>query len=455
MKIRTRLTFQYALVTAGVFLLFMFVTYWHSEYARSKAFYRDLEQEAVTKAHLFLSGKVDAQTMQSVYRNNRIFIDEVEVAVYDMHYQVLYHDSHQNDIVKETPQMLERISREGSIQFYIDHYQAIGKVYELNGESYIVTAAAYDSYGYANLNALRNILILLAVIGLSLLAVIGYFLARSALKPVKKIVAEAENISAQNIGRRLPMSEHPDEIGELSRTFNDLLDRLEKAFASQKMFVSNVSHELRTPMAALVTELELAVMKERTPEQYRKAIEAVLQDAHRIIRLIEGLLNLAKTDYEPGQIKKENVRLDELLLDAYEMVMKANPAYKIELVFDSEADDDSVLTVSGNSYLLTTVFVNLMENNCKFSPDRMSRVHISYWEEYAILRFSDNGIGISEEDKAKLFTPFHRGENASYAGGYGIGMALTYKIIQLHSGTIEVFSHEGEGTTFLIRFKHI
>lgn len=455
MKIRTRLTLHYALATAGVFLLFMFVTYWYSEYARSRAFFRDLEQEAVTKAHLFLSGKVDAQTMQSVYRNNKIFIDEVEVAVYDGSFRMLYHDSHQSDIVKETPQMLEQISREGTIRFYEGRYQAIGKVYVLDGKKYIITAAAYDSYGYANLSSLRNILVLLAVVGLSLLVVIGYLLARSALNPVKAIVAEAEKISAHNISRRLPLSEHPDEIGELSRTFNDLLQRLEKAFASQKMFVSNVSHELRTPMAVLVAELELAALKERSPEEYRKAIEAVLQDAHRIIRLIEGLLNLARTDYDPAQIKMENVRLDELLLDAYEMVIKANPSYKIELVFDSEAEDDSVLTVSGNSYLLVTAFMNLMENNCKFSPDKMSRVHISYWQEFAVLRFSDNGIGMSEDDKAKLFTPFYRGVNASYAGGYGIGMALTYKIIQLHSGTIEVFSHQGEGTTFLVRLRHI
>lgn len=135
------------------------------------------------------------------------------------------------------------------------------------------------------------------------------------------------------------------------------------------MFVSNVSHELRTPMAALSAELDLAVQKERSPEQYQNAIHNALQDSQRVIKLIDGLLNLAKADYEPEQIKREEIRLDELLLDARELVLRAHPDFHVELVFEQEAEDDKVLTVIGNSYLLTTAFVNLIENNCKVLPE--------------------------------------------------------------------------------------
>ena len=126
-------------------------------------------------------------------------------------------------------------------------------------------------------------------------------------------VKEAENITASRINKRLPVKNEKDELGELSLTFNALLDGLEKSFNSQKMFVSNVSHELRTPMAALSAELDLAVQKERSPEQYQNAIHNALQDSQRVIKLIDGLLNLAKADYEPEQIKREEIRLDELL----------------------------------------------------------------------------------------------------------------------------------------------
>ena len=137
------------------------------------------------------------------------------------------------------------------------------------------------------------------------------------------------------------------------------------------MFVSNVSHELRTPMAALSAELDLAVQKERSPEQYQNAIHNALQDSQRVIKLIDGLLNLAKADYEPEQIKREEIRLDELLLDARELVLRAHPDFHVELVFEQEAEDDKVLTVIGNSYLLTTAFVNLIENNCKYSRTKL------------------------------------------------------------------------------------
>lgn len=125
-------------------------------------------------------------------------------------------------------------------------------------------------------------------------------------------------------------------------------------------------------MAALSAELDLAVQKERSPEQYQNAIHNALQDSQRVIKLIDGLLNLAKADYEPEQIKREEIRLDELLLDARELVLRAYPDFHVELVFEQEAEDDKVLTVIGNSYLLTTAFVNLIENNCKYSRNQTS-----------------------------------------------------------------------------------
>lgn len=455
MKIRTKLTLQYAGLTAAVFLIFVTAVYYVSEHSRSNAFFRHLQSEAITKAHLFLNNQVDAQTMQSIYLNNQNFINEVEVAVYTPDSQILYHDALQNDIIKETPEMIQRILKKKEINFYNNQYQAIGFVYSFKGKEYIVTAAAFDGYGYANRDTLRDMLILLCLGGLTVLVIIGYVLSRSTLAPIRSIVREAEQITASQIDKRLPVKNEQDELGELSTTFNALLERLEKSFDSQKMFVSNVSHELRTPMAALTAELDLALLKQRTPEQYQSAIGNALQDSQRIIKLIDGLLNLAKADYRSEQIKMEEVRLDELLLDAREMVLKAHPDYHVELVFDQEAEDDNVLTVNGNSYLLTTAFLNLVENNCKYSSNRTSFILISYWEQWAIIRLSDTGMGMSDKDKEHLFQLFYRGENKNAAAGYGIGMTLTQKIIHLHKGEITVSSHQGEGTTFIIKLPHL
>ena len=455
MKIRSRLTLQYTAMTAVIFLVSMLsISIW-SEHDRSESFYRNLKREAVTKAHLFLSGKMDAESMHSVYSNNSNFIDEVEVAVYTDDFTMVYHDAIQSDIVKETSGMIDEILSDGPISFRIGRYQAIGMVYAYDGKDYILTAAAYDGYGHSNMATLNRILLLISLLGLSILCFVGHGLAGLALSPVKLIVKKMEGISSSNIGERLPVGRNKDELDELSMTFNALLNDLEKAFQSQKMFVSNVSHELRTPMAALVADTEITLLKPRDNEKYVTSLNNVLIDARKVIHLIDGLLNMAKADYNPSQIKMVEVRLDEVLMDARSTVISAHPEYHVDIVFEAEAEDDSVITVVGNPYLLTTAFVNLIENNCKFSENRTSIVQIGYSGDQAVVRLSDNGIGIAEENIADLFKPFYRGGNAGYAPGHGIGLALAAKIMSLHHGLIKVNSKVQEGTTFIVGLPHV
>lgn len=167
------------------------------------------------------------------------------------------------------------------------------------------------------------------------------------------------------------------------------------------------------------------------------------------------MLDLAKASYDSTQISLKNVRIDEVLLDARELVTRANESYSVDLLFECEPEDETLITVLGNEYLLRTAFVNLMENNCKFSANRTSIIRISYFEQKSIVRFSDTGIGVCPTDLEQMFTPFYRGENRSYANGNGIGMALVHKIISIHAGTIRVNSHMGEGTVFTIEIPHV
>ena len=456
MKIRTALTLKNTVVIATIFLLCMVLIYMFSEQTREKTFFRNLKSEGITKAHLFLVDLVDAQTMQSVYLNNKQFINEVEVAVYTTDFQMLYHDAIQNDIVKETREMINDILRKKEIEFYIGKYQGIGMVYSFKGKKYIVTAAAYDGHGYANLLELQRTLVTLFIVGLSLLFAAGYLLARVSLQPIRNIANEAETITASQIDRRLPVKNEKDELGELSTAFNALLDRLEISFNSQRMFVSNVSHELRTPLSALIAELDLSLQKERTTEQYRRAMQDMLQDTRRMTRLIDGLLNLAKADYRKEEISMREVRVDELLLDVRELLLRAHPKYNIRLLFgQEEADDDRLITTTGNPYLLNIAFSNLIENNCKYSDNHSSIIQISFWDKWTVVRLSDDGIGMSDVDKQHLFTLFYRGEKEKVVEGHGIGMALSQKIILLHGGNIAVHSEQGEGTTFVVELPHV
>lgn len=458
MKIRTRLTILFTLITAAILLAFASVIYYTAKENREKEFYTLLKKEAITKANLFLNASVDKKTLQDIYHNNRKILNEVEVAIYDTAFTLLYHDAVDIDFVKETKQMIDEINQKGEISFYQKDWQVIGLRYKFQDKNLIVTATAYDQYGYNKLYSLLKSCIIVFILSILVIYIAGRFFSKKAFEPVKEMTEKAANISATNLDLRLTSNGSKDELSELANTFNEMLNRLENSFEAQKNFVSNISHELRTPLAAIITELEISANKDRTIEEYKTAIQNALNDAKKLVRLSNSLLDLAKASYDPSEISFKQIRIDEILLDARQQVQQANPNYKIDIHFDPEFirhENDNQISVNGNEYLLKVAFANLFENGCKFSNEHQSTVSASFDSKKIILQFSDKGIGISEDDMKNIFTPFYRGDNKNFADGNGIGLSLTQKIILLHKGTISVSSKQNEGTTFLVELPHI
>lgn len=452
MKIKSKIALRYTLVTALFMVLFAAIIYYISAYDRQTEFFDDLNRGGFSKANLYFEAEATPEILHSIYKNNIQFIDEVEVAIYDTEYNLLYHDAKEIDIVKETPELLAQIkAAEKDIRFKIEKYQAVGFKFNHDGSVYLVTAAAYDGYGYKKLSRLVINLLILSIASILLSFYMGYILAKRALRPVSEISDKMKEITANNLGLRLKGYNEKDEFGEMAASFNKALDIIETSFNSQKMFVSNVSHELRTPLATLSGEIDLALLKERNIEEYITTLENSKNDVNRLITFVNGLLDLAKASYDEKSISFTNLRIDEILLDAREDVLKANPGYKIDLQFNYETDDDQDMTVQGNEYLLRTAFANLMENNCKFSNDTTSIVHIIPHKQTKTIHFEDKGIGIPPEELEHIFTPFYRGSNKEYTRGNGIGMALVKKVITLHKGIIYIHSKPGEGTTFEIK----
>ena len=157
-----------------------------------------------------------------------------------------------------------------------------------------------------------------------------------------------------------------------------MLNRLESSFEAQKEFVSNISHELRTPLAAIIAELEVSDIKERTAGEHKVRNQLVLSEARKLSRLSNDLLDLAKAGYDQASIAFREIRLDEVLLDATQSILKLNPDYRIELHFEKETEENEGITIKGNEYLLKVAFANLIENACKFSGNHQCSVTISF-----------------------------------------------------------------------------
>lgn len=454
MQIRTRITILFTIATATILMVFACTVYFSAVENREKEFYALLKKEAYTKANLFLNAQVDKKTLEDIYHNNRKILNEVEVAIYDTHFKLLYHDAVDIDFVKETPAMLGDIVQKKEIGFYQDKWQVIGMNYAYNNANFIITAAAFDQYGYNKLQNLLSTILIVFVFAVFLSYAAGIFFSKKVFRPIQAMTQEVKNISANSLDSRLRSPGNKDELSELANTFNDMLNRLESSFDAQKHFVSNISHELRTPLAAMITELEISANKDRSTTEYKVVIGNTLNDAQKLKKLFNSLLDFAKASYDSSEISFKLLRVDELLLDASQQVLQANPRNKLDIFVDPTLDDEHLISLIGNEYLLQVAFVNLIENACKFSDNQKCSIAVKSSGSSIQLEFKDDGIGIETNNLERIFTPFYRGNNKTYSEGNGIGLSLTKKIILLHQGEILVRSAKGIGSVFQINLPH-
>ena len=449
MKITLKLTILFTIITAGIVFLFAAVIYNYAKQDREEEFYERIKIKAFVKGELLFDAKASAQTLQEIHKNNLRVMNEAEIAIYDQNFNLLYHDNQKSDLIKETPQMLQQILDKGEIQFYKGKWQAVGERYTFRGKHYLITAISYDHYGYNKIDNMYNHMVYAYIISIVVICFSGLFFSIRAFAPVKDITRKVNKITASKLDVRLNVNGSKDELSALANTFNQMLDRLESSFETQKSFVSNISHELRTPLAAIIAELELSLSKDHTTQDYRDAISNTLDDAKRLVRLSTSLLDLARAGYDKSEISFKSIRADEVLLDARQIEQQANPNYHINIDFDIDADDDRDITIMGNEYLLKVAFANLFNNGCKYSPNNQCSVKIQYTNNAIVLQFSNEGENIPTEELLTIFKPFFRGFNQQMASGNGIGLSLTQKIILLHNGTISVTSTGGI-TTFTI-----
>ncbi|WP_374462897.1 ATP-binding protein [Chryseobacterium sp.] len=450
MKIRTRLTLLFTLITAMLVSVYSISIYYSSKEAREQSFYSELQNEAIAKADLFFRSSLPEQEMHKLYQNNTRTLNEVQVAIYDSNKQLVYHDDARVDYVKETPEMLSQIFRKKRISFFLNDLQVIGMVYHYEGKSYAVTAAAYDKYGYEYLTHLLTISIVSFFSILILIYLSGIFLSKKALSPLSDMVNQIKKMTAGKLQLRLKTTKEKDELNELAQNFNGMLERLENSFDSQKHFVANISHELRTPLSAIITELELASEKDKTKEEYQKTIRYALEDARNMVKLSNSLMDLAKASYDPNEISFSEVRLDEVLLESYTKTIKENSKYKVSLNIEDSVEEHQLI-IQGNEYLLQVAFNNLIDNACKYSPDHTCLIDVKVHSKTLTISFSNIGNIISKEDLQHIFKPFYRSEASRQEKGHGIGLFLTEKIINLHHAKINAVSEYNE-TVFTVLF---
>lgn len=452
MTIRNRLSVTFLLVVAANLILFSLAIYVTSAYLRRSDFYKRLADNAITTTRLLLEvSDVNEKLLRVIDRYNLTTLPEEQITVYDQQNRLIYASDDRPDEVMETPALLNLIRKQQEIWLVHNDRQVIGLTYTYRSRQWVIVASAYDEFGLTELQHLRTVIVIGLLISLTLVGLTGWFFADRTLKPITDVIRQVDTITVSKLDNRVRAGSDGDEIAQLAATFNRMLDRVQAAFDVQRSFVANASHELRTPLTVITGQIETTLIKPRTVEEHEAKWRSVLETMQQLNKLSNGLLHLAQVSVDESDKTFRAIEVGEVVYHAAKLLTTRMPTYHVAfLITNSSETDPPELTMVGDESLLTTAFLNLMENACKFSDQHKVEVSLAADDKWINVQFKDQGIGITKADLPYIFVPFFRAESVRHIKGHGIGLPLTQRIVQIHQGQISVVSEPDRGTEFTV-----
>ncbi len=271
-------------------------------------------------------------------------------------------------------------------------------------------------------------------------AALGWVMAGRVLRPVHEITEAARRASERHLGERIKLRGPEDELKELADTFDEMLERLDQAFAAQRQFVANASHELRTPLTSMRTAIDVVLAKpNRTPEQLEATAEKVRRSVDQSERIVDALLTLAVSNQ--GTVTDESLDLSTAADDALDGV--ADEARAAGLRVDTEL---SAAEVTGSRVLLERLVSNLVENAVVHNvPDGWVRVRAGANNGHAYLEVANSGPVVKDEDLPHLFEPFRRGDARIGSSGVGLGLSIVQAVGEAHGAKVQAVASAGGG----------
>lgn len=453
MNIKTRLTLLFTMLVGSIMALFCLSIYYFYDQYREKQFYSFLNERGQTIAQLVeaSNGISKADIAKIEKENNTVLLDE-EITIYDGSDSVIFNSGSYEFILSR--QMLNdaRSGREIHTKHAKKEVIVIRHILQDHRKPWVVVAIANDHLGTNQLQRLREILVIGWLLSLVLVGVAGWQFATDAIKPVSDIIAQVNNISAGNLHDKVSVGREKDELALLAQTFNLMLNRLEIAFVAQKNFVSHASHELRTPLALIMSEVEVTLMKARNGDYYEEALKGILEEVKEMNELVSRLLELARTEEHAFRVTFSKIRIDEVLWQAQSSIQQKNPGYQVHINYGQIPENEEELLRYGDESLLRTAFMNLMDNACKYSDNHSVNVFLEIHKDLITISFNDVGMGIAASELPYVFDTFYRSATTMSKAGYGIGLALTKRIINMQGASIDVESKVGLGSTFTLKF---
>lgn len=453
LPIRIRLTLWYSLAVAVTMFSIGFVSLWMVHRAIDDLERNELQQR-VRSVRRFVESRPAQEPLDQLHDEITAAYDASHgnkwLQVIDEHGNWLYRSPH---VAAVYPHLIlpQQASEAGYYFTYTAEsipVRALIAPISVRGVRYTVQTGLTLSKTLAVLTNFRGHLFLLLTVGLLISSVAGHFMSRKALRPVAALAAEARRINDRHLDIRLPVPTAEDEISDLSRTLNQMLERIDKAFASVRTFTGNASHELRTPLSLLRTEIEVALFRPREIEEYEAILHRLHEDTVRMTGLVENLLSLARADGGADKTAISPIQVKHLFHQCEQTWKGAMERAMIDFRVEAPEAD---FTMLGDPQGIVRLLSILLENASKYTPPGGSiTLRCSVAGDRAALSVQDTGIGIAPEDQLRIFDRFYRAGTAGSVSptGSGLGLALAKWIAERHGTELTVTSAPGRGSCF-------
>lgn len=442
MKIKTKLALLYTSITVVILMVvFIFVYLLTSKNIDSNYYTLLLDKALITAQKHFEKDELSQQAYQKVLDAYQRLLPETSERI------IVANSRHDATVELQSflnERQIDELFRTEQLKFEIDNLSGVGIYYPDNEGNFIIIVTAKNIQGDYLKSLLKHILLIVLFVSSIIIFGLLWWNAKMITKPLQDMVSRMQEITPKDLHLRLIERKGNDELAQVISYFNQMIERLEISFNSQKTFIANASHELKNPLTAIMGECEVMQLKEFTPDEYKGSIKRIENEIERLNILVNNLFQLAQTDLEISESDVE--QLDVVGELQFVIHYLEQSKYKGRISF---VKNENSFYIRSNSHLLFVALQNIIDNACKYSNGEV-KVEIIKNKFHFHLLVSDKGIGIPAKEKDKIFDTFYRAQNTHSYKGAGIGLSLAHKILKLSGADISISSMENKGTTVTI-----
>lgn len=436
MNLKLRFSLLFSFLFSVLLAAVMLIVYYLFSNFRKEEFEDRMMEKAQTTIKLLLEVKeIDYQLLKLIDRNTINNLYNEKILVFDDSMRLIY-SSLDDIIINWSSEELDQIKKKGIVVKRNKGTDIVGIYFDLANRDYYVLVAAEDKYGKRKLNYLKYLLAGAFVVSTSLIWLLSFYLSKKSLAPLDKVRKQIQDITDKNLNTRLNASDSEDEISALSHSFNQMMDRIDKAYNRQKEFTGNASHELRTPIARIVTQLENIIANPQLPPEIKYSLKSISEDSYQLSDMVTSLLLLSEMEDKSYNRIFQPVRLDEIVFATSTQLRAHKPDFKLQFEIENTTSKDASLEIKGDETLLKIAVNNLFKNAYAYSDDKVVQCTVRQQEDTIQLLITNKGKAPEVSDPSTLFNTFTRGSNTANKPGSGVGLSIVYRILQYHNATV-------------------